>query len=189
MIPPEDRRYAVFYCSEEIPSTEYFNELGSAIDNDEFGRELYNFLRNLPQEYRVNIKHIPSTSIREKMIEASIPRVELFFRHLIRGDISLPRNITIQKHNGNLITSDEFYKFYTSWCGDNKYTTVGKNTFGETAESKEFKERRFYVGQKQVRGRSIPSTVHINEIERLSALDRARLALDINIASNAGQVQ
>ena len=62
----DDRRYACFEVSDRYKqNNDYFGNFMDTLDNDEAGNHIYQYFLNYPEEEMINLRKIPSTSIRD----------------------------------------------------------------------------------------------------------------------------
>ena len=85
------------------------------VSND-VGNHVFSFFRNYPEENMVNLRRIPQTEIRERMIDMNKNSVERFFEEL-EGLIE-ERTITVETNGKTEVVYDkkDIYREYLEFC-------------------------------------------------------------------------
>lgn len=120
-----DRRYACFTVSDKfIGNREYFNQLINECFNQDCGDMFYTYLKNYPNNQKVDILNIPMTDIRKSMINSSKHNVDNFMNDVVNGCVNIYPHFWLDIQN-NEISIENIYNLYRQWClntGEKIYT-------------------------------------------------------------------
>ena len=125
-IEKHDRRIAVFECGDLYvkkdgddesveKSTEYFDKMYSKkVMSQEVGDAWFTHLYNLDIS-GINIRKIPMTAAKQRMIDSGMPREEMFYKDLINMRIEIGIE-TPEPGSSVLLKGVDLYKLYLAWA-------------------------------------------------------------------------
>lgn len=133
-----DRRYACFEVSSHKKGDEdYWDHIHETVLTEETAKEFYKYLKHLPDAYRVSLRKIPKTKIRETLIDNSTPVHEQFFEDIQKDDGSysfapgafIPAFVYKDKEITSAIRSDTLYRCYEHYCNTRKEKVLRQRLF------------------------------------------------------------
>ena len=123
-----DRRYACFKCSNEyVGNLDYFKMLRDNLNQataNAFVTYLYKYFDDI-----VEIRKIPQTSFRDKLIERNKPDYHVFYSWIKNGTTFLSENDVLNIDDQKWIIGDKLYHKYKDWCDDEGITPSPKRSF------------------------------------------------------------
>ena len=123
-IEKRDRRYAVFNVSSKyVGDREYFNKLHGSF-SQEMGDAFISFLK---QYDCMDIRNIPETDIRNKMIQSSANNVEDFINSVYNE--FEPSAIFDFCVDEKISSTASLFETYKGWCAENGYKPYSKKRF------------------------------------------------------------
>ena len=141
----DDRRYAVFACSDRYAQNEvYFNELAGSLDQ-ECADHFLTYLKDYPDESLVNLRSIPMTQMKKQMMASSVP-VPLKYLAILKqerddeaqdaADAGILPPINDQALTDlaciptYFATPTTLYQMYKSWCSQSNEKLWTLTAFG-----------------------------------------------------------
>ena len=156
-----DRRYACFEVSSHKKGDEdYWDHLHDEVLTEETAKEFFKYLKNLDDSEKISLRKIPKTTIRQTLIDNSIPVHEQFFEDLKKNDYSLPEGSYIPpfmykcEEITGAIQVDTLYHCYDSYCNNRNEKTLRQRLFFNSIEkytekhrttTKERKTLKFFI--------------------------------------------
>ena len=153
-----DRRLAIFEASREFAKDRsYHAKLREATDNQEFGNALFTWaLDYVKSDEFIDVTdqtNIPSTAIRERVLESSRPPLTLFVEQF-QGDESNFVSDEIGKTDivsPLVIPKIGLYEKYQEWCKKTGNVSVKYQYFCSQMQEFNFVENKHVVGGNRVR--------------------------------------
>jgi len=153
-----DRRYACFEVSNHKKGDEdFWDFVHEHVFTEDTGKHFYRFLKELPEQYRVSLRKIPKTKIRETMIANSTAIHEQFISDILTDDseYEIPQN----SYMDEFVFKDEticdglrasmLYSLYTNYCTTRSEKPLRNRLFFNSI-SKYVTKNRCRVGGKVV---------------------------------------
>jgi hypothetical protein len=152
-VEQDDRRYAMFKCSDRhIGDAAYFERLAAAFTPRAMDL-LFTMFYNPPEEWRMDKlggKNIPRTKLREKAMETSKSNIEAVIDDILDGTTPLStsnfliREVNNEKHM--FIPSVELHNLYIQWMVENNpdKKRLGKKSMRTAVEDN--MDKIYYVG-------------------------------------------
>ena len=180
-ISDDDRRHAIFKCSnEKVGDREYFKNLDDSF-TDETANAFYSYLFMLYKMGEgirdINILDIPDTEARRLAIEKSKPVGTCFFEELANGLIAINIIHILFLKEGPSITLENLYGSYKAWhsrtnngifWNESKFSGIAATIPNITV----FKSKRFITNNIKYRTTVIMFHNYTEEMIKLSHEDR-----------------
>ena len=144
-----DARYCIIDVNESKRGDfDYFNKMNDEVFTEEIGKQFFNYLKNLPKEKLVEIRNIPMTEAKSKIMTNSMNSLELFVKQIRErypikmfidgietkneyGNITETCITTIPIDKNIKVTKKNLNNSYVSWCMENREIPMKQKYFND----------------------------------------------------------